>query len=70
MHTDIYPLIRELSGPRPLRRVGDVCSKLRIWNHKAGAFFFSNPGHLYPSTLNFSGIRYVEGDGYWGINLG
>ena len=38
--TNICPLIWELSGPRPLRRVPDIYSKPRIWNRKARAISF------------------------------
>jgi hypothetical protein len=35
--TNTHALTRELSGPRPLRRAGDIVSKPRIWNHGAKA---------------------------------
>ena len=37
--------MRELSGPRPLRRAMDIDSKPRIWNHNAGPFR-SKPSQL------------------------
>jgi len=43
---NIYALIRELSGPRPLRRVPDICRKPRIWNRKARAVSFETPQRM------------------------
>ena len=34
--------IRELSGPRPLRRVVDIVSRLRIWSRGAKAILLDN----------------------------
>ena len=42
MCTDIHGLIRELSGPRPLRRVVDIVSKPRIWSRSAKAISLEN----------------------------
>jgi len=39
---NIYALIKELSGPRPLCRVGDIVSKPRIWNCGAEAVSLEN----------------------------
>ena len=35
---NIHSLLRELSGPRPLRRVMDIVSKPRIWSRSDGHF--------------------------------
>ena len=40
--TNIYELIRELSGPRPLCRVVDIVPEPRIWNHTAGIVLLEN----------------------------
>jgi len=40
VQTNIYGLIRELSGPCPLCRVPDICSKPRIWNRGARVISF------------------------------
>jgi len=37
IQTSIQSLLRELSGPRPLRRDVDIASKPRIWDHGASA---------------------------------
>ena len=52
MQTNVYALIRDLSGPRPLCRVPDICSKPRIWNRKAGAISFETR-----TTNEIMGVR-------------
>ena len=40
--TNTHNLLRELSGPRPLRRVADIVSKPRIWSRGAKAILLDN----------------------------
>jgi len=40
VHASIHPLIRELSGPRPLCWVADIGFEPYIWNRKPGAISF------------------------------
>jgi len=40
VHANVYALVRELSGPRPLCRVPDACSRQHVWNRGARAILF------------------------------
>ena len=42
VQTIIKSLLRELSGPRPLRRAVDIVSKPRIWSHGAKTILLDN----------------------------
>ena len=42
IQTNTHSLLRELSGPRPFRRVVDIVSKPRIWSRGAKAISLEN----------------------------
>ena len=51
------------------RTTGEITGPRKDRNHTPFGVAKSRR-HLYASTLNFTDLRYVEGSGYWGINLG
>ena len=51
VQTNIESLLRELSGPRPLRRVVDIVSKPRIWSRGAKAILLDNRPALQVTGL-------------------
>ena len=68
VQTNIESLLRELSGPCPLRQVVDIDSKPRIWSHGTKAVSFENwsalqatgPGRTVTSsasTILYAGVH-------------
>ena len=56
IQTNTHSLLRELSGPRPFRRVVDIVSKRRIWSCGAKAISLENRPTLQVTGSGRTGI--------------